>query len=122
MRSHYLRQFSSLLNPKEKLSDNAEKTQRDLDQIMKVELIKDKTAFEIQQIWEDYHKKKDVIAATIPAKEFDVICEQAKNYPIFIYPLPRSQGYEFIMSEFRNDDIHFTPLICYQVCIARRLS
>lgn len=35
----------------------------------------------------------------------------------FIFPLPRGQGYEFILSQFTENEIHYTPLISYQVKI-----
>ncbi|KRT83001.1 hypothetical protein AMK59_4126 [Oryctes borbonicus] len=66
---------------------------------MKTDLIKDKTPEEIQRIWQEYHIQKDMIAAVIPSKEYDVIMEQSCKFPIFILPLPRSQGFEFIPSK-----------------------
>jgi ATP synthase F1 complex assembly factor 1 len=32
----------------------------------------------------------------------------------FIYPLPRNDGYEFMMSQFDGNVIYFTPLAVYQ--------
>ncbi|GJQ68979.1 hypothetical protein Trydic_g6161 [Trypoxylus dichotomus] len=109
------RQYSSLLQPKKKLATVVEPSDEALDKIMKMDLIKDKQPEEIKRIWEEYHIQKDIIGAVIPSKEFDVIMEQSRKFPIFIFPLPRSQGYEFIMSEFKRNTVHFTPLICYQV-------
>lgn len=111
------RQYTSLLQPKKPLDSPKDSSDEPLDKIMKTDLIKDKDVEEIKKIWEQYHMQKDIIAATIPSKEFDVILEQSLKYPIFIFPLPRSQGFEFIMSEFKNNTVHFTPLICYQVII-----
>lgn len=31
-----------------------------------------------------------------------------------MYPLPREQGYEFIMAQWFHNECHFTPLINYQ--------
>lgn len=89
--------------------------QESLDSIMKVDLVKDKTVDEIKEIWLKHHLQKEVLAAVIPVNIYDKIIEQSKETPTFIFPLPRSQGYEFIMSQFQNNSIHFTPLICYQV-------
>ena len=33
----------------------------------------------------------------------------------FLVALPRNQGYEFIMLQFNGNEVHFTPLISYQV-------
>lgn len=82
---------------------------------MKLELIQDKSAEEITKIWQEYHIHKDVIAATVPADDYNVIYEHAIKHPIFLFPIPRSQGFEFIMAQFQRNSVHFTPLICYQV-------
>lgn len=108
------RQYSPLLNPKETSSTSGQK-ERNLNDIMKIDLIKDKDATDIKQIWEEYHIQKDVIAATIPSKTYEKIANLSNKYPMFILPLPRSQGFEFFMLQFVNNTIHFTPLICYQV-------
>ena len=33
----------------------------------------------------------------------------------FLYPLPRQQGYEFMIQQFDGHMINFTPLIAFQV-------
>nr|XP_053628206.1 ATP synthase mitochondrial F1 complex assembly factor 1-like [Cherax quadricarinatus]XP_053628207.1 ATP synthase mitochondrial F1 complex assembly factor 1-like [Cherax quadricarinatus]XP_053628208.1 ATP synthase mitochondrial F1 complex assembly factor 1-like [Cherax quadricarinatus] len=32
----------------------------------------------------------------------------------FLFPLPRNEGYEFIVAQFAGHEVHFTPLINYQ--------
>lgn len=85
-----------------------------LDDIMKTELLQDKTTEEIKQIWQDYHKSKDAIAATISGDIYDKIHRRSLEHPTFLLALPRSEGYEFIVCQFSNNEIHFTPLISYQ--------
>ncbi|XP_026284622.1 ATP synthase mitochondrial F1 complex assembly factor 1 [Frankliniella occidentalis] len=85
-----------------------------LSEVMKTDLLHDKTTNEIKKIWEEYHKIKDVIAATIPADIYDKIYNRSLDYPTFLLPLPRSEGYEFIVCQFASNEIHFTPLISYQ--------
>lgn len=109
------RQFSQLLNPKKKIAQQLEAPEASLDKIMKIELIKDKSAEEIQEIWQKYHSDKEFISATIPAEQFDKLIYKGKKYPIFLLPIPRSQGYEFIMLQFERNTVHFTPLLYYQV-------
>ncbi|CAH0553716.1 unnamed protein product [Brassicogethes aeneus] len=109
------RQFTQLLNPKQKIVEPVEVPEAALDKIMKVELIQDKTAEEIKEIWHQYHMDKEFISATIPTKEFNKLIEKGKKYPLFLLPLPRSQGYEFIMMQFERNSVHFTPLLHYQV-------
>lgn len=81
-------------------------------------MIKDKSVEEITELWVEYHKQKDCIAAAIPVEQYDTMFERFKTHPLFIFALPRTQGYEFIMLQFSfpNQSIHFTPLLCYQVC------
>lgn len=85
-----------------------------LNDVMKVELIKDKSVEDIKTIWHEYHKTKDVICATVPRDVYSVIKNRAVKYPIFLLPLPRKQGYEFILLQFSENEVHFTPLISYQ--------
>ncbi|CAH1261284.1 unnamed protein product [Diabrotica balteata] len=110
------RQYSQLLTPKSKLAEPDQFKQESLEKIMKTDLIKDKSAEEIKSIWEEYHKEKQYcIAATIPSKDFTKLNENSKKYPTFLFALPRSQGYEFIMCQFAQNTVHFTPLLYYQV-------
>ncbi|KAJ8965030.1 hypothetical protein NQ314_004428 [Rhamnusium bicolor] len=110
------RQYSQLLHPKEKIPEPVQIKQEPLEKIMKTELIKDKSAEEITDIWEKYHIQKDYcIAATIPAADFAKLNENSEKFPTFLFALPRSQGYEFIMCQFAQNSVHFTPLLYYQV-------
>jgi len=109
------RQYSELLKPKEELSKPVQSNEAPLDAILKVDLIKDKSAKEIEIIWQNYHTDKDYIAAIIPSKDYSILEERSSKYPVFIFPLPRSQGYEFIMCQFESNSVHFTPLLYFQV-------
>lgn len=88
---------------------------------MKMDLLQDKTADEIETIWLQYHKEKDVVVATIPADTYKLLTERSKEHPIFILPLPRSQGFEFFLLQFAGNTVHFTPLLCYQVIAMQTL-
>ncbi|MCL4116651.1 UNVERIFIED_CONTAM: hypothetical protein GTU68_039521 [Idotea baltica] len=88
--------------------------QKKLDSIMKIDLLKDRTAEEIKYIWTRYFSTKDAISGIMPAQLFDKIQDRSVQYPMFIFPLPRDQGYEFIYVQFAANEIHFTPLINYQ--------
>jgi len=109
------RDYSELMNPKKKIETKSELPYKKIEDIMKVDLMEGKSAEEIKTIWLEYHRLKDTIAAVIPSEVFDLMMENAKKYPIFILPIPRSQGYEFMMFQFAANVIHFTPLLCYQV-------
>ena len=82
---------------------------------MKMDLLQDKTADEVKNIWLEYHKQKDVLVATIPNETYKLVEQRSKEHPIFIVPLPRSQGFEFFLLQFSGNTVHFTPLIAYQV-------
>lgn len=111
------RTYSELLNPKEAKKDAsaAEIPHKKLGDIMKIELLNDKSAEEIKQIWFEYHKTKDVITATLTTEQYEALMKKGNEHPIFILPLPRSEGYEFIMLQFAANTVHFTPLLAYQV-------
>lgn len=110
--------YSELLKPKANIPGTpGEIPHKKLEDIMKVELLADKTADEITKIWLDYHKEKDVLVAAIPTETFNLLMARGKDYPLFIFPLPRSQGYEFFLLQFASNTVHFTPLLCYQVFI-----
>lgn len=104
-----------MLNPKPAQQPAAEIPYKKLSDIMKIELVQDKTPEEIKQIWFEYHKTKDVLAATLTVEQFDKLMGRAKKHPIFLLPLPRSEGFEFIMLQFASNTVHMTPLLAYQV-------
>lgn len=87
---------------------------RQLSKIMKTELLVDKSADEVKKIWEEYFKGKDALAAAVPAHLYSIIEERSAKHPVFLFPLPRDQGYEFFLLQFDSGQIHFTPLISYQ--------
>lgn len=110
------RQFSPLLQPKEKLPAKPQTNEPRLEQLLKLELVQDKSTDEIEAIWQQYHLTKEcTIAAVIPAKDFEVMEQRASQFPTFLFPLPRSQGYEFIMCQFEGNRVHLTPLLYFQV-------
>lgn len=109
------RDYSELMRPKKAIDTKSELPYKKIEDIMKFELVEGKPVEEIKAIWLAYHQQKDVIAAAIPSETFDLLMERSKLYPIFIFPIPRSQGFEFIMLQFAANTIHFTPLLCYQV-------
>ncbi|SPP80452.1 ATP synthase mitochondrial F1 complex assembly factor 1 [Drosophila guanche] len=112
------RSYSELLNPKQELDkkqDAAELPHKKLSDIMKLELLADKSAEDLSQIWIEYHKTKEVLAATLTTAQYDTLMCRAKEHPIFLLPLPRSEGFEFFLLQFAANTVHFTPLLAYQV-------
>ncbi|KAH7943607.1 ATP synthase mitochondrial F1 complex assembly factor 1 [Rhipicephalus sanguineus] len=70
---------------------------------------------ELTEAWKQLHAGRDAVCAVIPSSTYETIRERAKDYPVFLYPLPRKAGgYEFVLSQFLGDQCHMTPLASYQ--------
>ncbi|XP_048801470.1 ATP synthase mitochondrial F1 complex assembly factor 1 isoform X1 [Lagopus muta] len=94
-----------------------------LDSILNLEMVKEKSAEEIKQIWNQYFSAKDTVYAVIPAEKFDLIWKRAQKCPsvrlaeihsVFLYALPRKEGYEFFVGQWSGTELHFTSLINIQ--------
>ncbi|KAF2977999.1 hypothetical protein EK904_011512, partial [Melospiza melodia maxima] len=85
-----------------------------LDSILNVEMVKEKSAEEITQIWNQYFSAKDTVYAVIPADKFDLMWKRAQECPSFLYALPRKEGYEFFVGQWSGTELHFTSLINVQ--------
>lgn len=111
------RDYSELSRPKPALPGQAEAVDgsKKLSDIMKLELVQDKTPEEIKHIWVEYHKTKVSVSGVLELAQFEKIMARGKAFPVFIFPLPRDQGYEFIMHQFAGNSVHFTTLLSYQV-------
>jgi len=106
----------SLLNKEKKKSDSSgTKLPKELNDLVHLDLFENKTSTEIKSIWAEYFKKQECISAVIPADIYDQMKAQSQEYPMFLYPLPKDQGYEFILSQFDDTRCFFTSLINYQV-------
>uniref|UniRef100_A0A8D0GPB9 ATP synthase mitochondrial F1 complex assembly factor 1 n=1 Tax=Sphenodon punctatus TaxID=8508 RepID=A0A8D0GPB9_SPHPU len=88
--------------------------EKTLDLILNLEMVKEKTAEEIKQIWKQYYSAKDTFYAVIPAKKFDLIWKRAQSCPSFLCALPRREGYEFFMGQWVGTELHYTALINVQ--------
>ncbi|KAH8036437.1 hypothetical protein HPB51_000539 [Rhipicephalus microplus] len=70
---------------------------------------------EITEAWKQLHSGRDAVCAVIPSSTYETIRERVRDYPVFLYPLPRKAGgYEFVLSQFLGDQCHMTPLASYQ--------
>ncbi|KAI0231517.1 ATP synthase mitochondrial F1 complex assembly factor 1 [Lamellibrachia satsuma] len=88
---------------------------KSLNSVMKVELLEDKTAEEITEIWKTYHEKKKCVFATIPTNQYDEMYHKLRQFPFFVYPIPRGTGYQYFYQQFSGQECHFTPLALYQL-------
>lgn len=108
------RKFHAAEAAKPKLEPGLQTKEAKLDSIMKVDLIKDRSKEEITEIWQQYHLNKDCIAGVLTREQFEKMFDRGKKYGTFVLPLPRDNGYEFIMTQFHGTEIHMTPLLWYQ--------
>lgn len=110
------------MNPKSSQKNGSSAEEKRLCDIFKIELVESKDGAEIRAIWEEYHKLKEVISGTIPLQLYSDIHEKMKEFPTFLFPLPRAQGYEFMLSQCHAHSVHFTPLLAYQVVKVIRIQ
>jgi len=91
------------------------KLPKTLNELMKMELLEDKSADEIAAFWTEYYKQQECISAVIPKDMYENLLKRAVENPVFLYPLPKEQGYEFVLAQFDKHRCFFTSLINYQV-------
>jgi len=99
---------------KPRMSVPSHSTTKSLDKIMKTELLADKSAEEITQIWTKHFADQDKICAVIPKDTYTAMHDRFQQFNTFLFPIPRKNGYEFVVVQFQGDEAHFTTLINYQ--------
>ncbi|MCJ8737703.1 hypothetical protein PDJAM_G00027120 [Pangasius djambal] len=85
-----------------------------LDSILNLDMVKDKSGPEIGELWMNYFSTKDTISAVIPGSTYEKMNNRAKLCPMFLYALPRKEGYEFFLGQWADQELHFTSLINVQ--------
>ena len=85
-----------------------------LNEIMKIELLADKSKEDIGEIWTQHLSTKKGLGAVIPAATFQSMKDLYTKHPTFLLPLPRKEGYEFVVVQFAGNEAHFTTLINFQ--------
>jgi len=105
------------------LEENAEspvklskKDRPSLDDIVKLELLLNESKEDIERIWLEYHQSgaKNVVSAVAPPAAVKSMTDKAVDNPQFLYAVPRGQGMEFVLGQWKKTDCYFTPLIQYQ--------
>ncbi|OLY85188.1 Protein ATP11, mitochondrial [Smittium mucronatum] len=108
------RQISKNIEHKHSSSKNLPPTVKSLDKIVKMELLEDKSADQISEIWTTFHLGKPGVSAVIPSESYRKMLDSSKKNQIFILPLPRGTGVEFYLVQFDFHMVNFTPLAEYQ--------
>lgn len=109
------RDFSMPTKPKGALGSDANmKKEKGLSDVMKLELIQDKSTEEISAIWREHFQSKNSLCAVIPSQIYTGMKELFSIHKTFLLPLPRKEGYEFFVVQFAGNEAHFTSLINFQ--------
>ena len=99
---------------------------KSLNDIVHVDRLSQLSQEDITQVWTRYHEKKDnVIFAIIPREEYDRQFSLASQYPLFLFPLPKTSlpstpesvtesGYQLFLSRFKDHSFFLTPLSHFQ--------
>lgn len=78
-----------------------------LEDILKKELVHDKTATEISDLWYTYHEGKDNVHGIIlDGHVAKSLLERAQSSPFFVQPIFRDDGYFMLVSQFMEPS-HF---------------
>ncbi|CAH0487664.1 unnamed protein product [Peronospora farinosa] len=88
---------------------------RSLEQIVKLELLKNESRRQICRIWEDFHvNKDDAIATTLTANEFYSLVKRAAVAPYFIVPVYRQEGFFNMLCQFQQSCFLVTYLDAFK--------
>lgn len=80
---------------------------RRLEDILKTDMLNDKSGTEIADIWYTYHYGKEgVIGLTLTGQEGKDVLERAKRCPFFVQPVFRDDGFFMMVSNFQEPS-HF---------------
>lgn len=98
---------------KSRMSASATK-KRTLDSIMKIDKVKELEPKAIKAIWTTFLSELCKFPGMITDDEYELIAKRSSEFTTFLIPLPREQGYEFILAQWAGHECHFTPLINFQ--------
>eukprot|EP01090_Pellita_catalonica_P008173 TRINITY_DN1887_c0_g1_i2.p1 TRINITY_DN1887_c0_g1~~TRINITY_DN1887_c0_g1_i2.p1 ORF type:complete len:216 (+),score=28.23 TRINITY_DN1887_c0_g1_i2:39-686(+) len=87
-----------------------------LDKLVFVDKLREETPERIAEIWNRKHQSLPCVSAVIPTKKYKEFKEKALDYPRFVFPVPRNQGFLQVMQEAQMevDTILFTNLADFQ--------
>ncbi|KAJ3347686.1 hypothetical protein HDU91_006723 [Kappamyces sp. JEL0680] len=88
---------------------------KSLDEILKLDLVKDQSAEDIGKIWNLYHSTRNALSAALDSGFYEKLYAKSKKHPMFVLPLPRDDGYEMLLLQFQGHQVYFTPLVEYQL-------
>jgi hypothetical protein len=83
---------------------------RTLDEICDVNQLQQESKEKIIEIWKAFHINKYCVFATIDSDSWEKLSGRMKEFPMFILPLPKGKGVEFMLVQHQGDTSLFTSL------------
>ena len=85
---------------------------RNLNEIVKLEVLSKEDSTVIKSIWEEFHNKKnDAVCGTMTPEEHKKLHEKAKACPLFILPCFKSkESYYMLFSQYQDNFFAITYL------------
>ncbi|XP_022711792.1 ATP synthase mitochondrial F1 complex assembly factor 1-like isoform X1 [Varroa jacobsoni] len=70
---------------------------------------------DLTDVWKRRHLNKDAICGVVPVDMFETMAKRGLEFPLFVYPVPRGDGYEMYFGQVASGglEVHFTPLAEY---------
>ncbi|KAJ3275756.1 hypothetical protein HDV01_007223 [Terramyces sp. JEL0728] len=102
-------------NEEKKSTDKLPSYAKSLNEILKVELLETESKEKISEIWNAFHSSREACSASLDKQYYDKLHAKGKEYPMFVLPLPRDDGYEIYLLQFQGHQVYFTPLVEYQM-------
>jgi len=88
-----------------------------LNRIVRMNLLEKESPENIKSIWVNYFRQKDsVVGGVLSSETFSKLKERATRCPIFVFPIPREQGYFSMLSQMQAEAniCAFTSLEVYK--------
>ena len=89
--------------------------EKKLENILDVNALRNNTIEKISIMWNEKHKDKNAVISIIPAAIWNTLSSRFLEYNTFLLPLPRNQGYEYMVVQLEGKEAHFTSLYNFQV-------
>ena len=89
---------------------------RTLDEVVKLDLLKDESPARINEIWQEYHdSKEDVIGASWTTNDYESFLKKGKSASMFVFPVERSDGNFVMLSQVQEKHCILTMLDEYRL-------
>jgi ATP synthase F1 complex assembly factor 1 len=89
---------------------------RTLDEVVKLDLLKDESPARINEIWQEYHdSKEDVIGASWTTNDYESFLKTGKSASMFVFPVERSDGNFVMLSQVQEKHCILTMLDEYRL-------